>query len=460
MDEVRLINITIEIEEYDEMPHICDCGIHEKDTSGNDIPGPLCPGAPRPNLEPIVEPTVDPTMEPTLAPVAPKLVPKIKIINGKIQKVFEPEEPVPEPIVEPAPEPAPEPIVELAPEPVIEPIVELAPEPVAEPIVELAPEPVIEPIVEPVPEPVIEPIVELIVEPAPEPIVELAPEPVIELIVEPAPEPIVESPIEGGFVREPSVPLPLIVFIVPYREREQQKQFFKSHMALIMEDYKPTDYAIYFIHQNDTRGFNRGAMKNIGFLAMKAQYPNDYKNITFVFNDVDTMPFTKNFLDYNTVPGVVKHFYGYTYALGGIFSIKGADFERVNGFPNFWTWGYEDNLLNTRVLKANLSIDRSQFYPIMDKNMFQMKDGITRIVNRNEFDRFMQNTDEGFSSIHTLKYDIDEPSNTVIVNQFFTAIEETPDKNIVYDLRKGNRPFVPIMQPTGRRGRSRMGMHL
>jgi hypothetical protein len=39
------------------------------------------------------------------------------------------------------------------------------------------------------------------------------------------------------------------------------------------------------------------------------------------------MPFTKNFLQYDTSHGNVKHFYGFTFALGGIVSVKGADFD-------------------------------------------------------------------------------------------------------------------------------------
>ena len=131
---------------------------------------------------------------------------------------------------------------------------------------------------------------------------------------------------------------PKILFIVPYRDRKEHKQFFMKYMEFIMEDYKKEDYEIYFVHQCDKQPFNRGGMKNIGFLAMRNKYPDDYKNITFVFHDVDTLPYTKNLLPYETTKGNIKHFYGYQFALGGIFSIIGGDFEIVNGFPNMWGW--------------------------------------------------------------------------------------------------------------------------
>ena len=78
--------------------------------------------------------------------------------------------------------------------------------------------------------------------------------------------------------------VPKIIFIVPYRSRMQEANHFKIYMnRYIMEDYKEGDYQIFFVHQFDSRPFNRGAMKNIGFIAMKEKYPEDYKNITFVF---------------------------------------------------------------------------------------------------------------------------------------------------------------------------------
>ena len=61
------------------------------------------------------------------------------------------------------------------------------------------------------------------------------------------------------------VVVPKMIFIVPYRNREQHKTFFSKYMEFIMEDVSKDDYEIYFSHQCDKRNLNRGGMKNIGF---------------------------------------------------------------------------------------------------------------------------------------------------------------------------------------------------
>ena len=245
-------------------------------------------------------------------------------------------------------------------------------------------------------------------------------------------------------VNDTIVMIPKLVFIVPYRDREQQKAFFIRQMTYVLEDMNPTDYEIYFAHQCDTRDFNRGAMKNIGFIAIKDKYPNNYQEITFVFNDVDTMPYTKNFLNYDTVRGTVKHFYGYTYSLGGIVSIKGCDYEKTNGFPNLWAWGYEDNMFQQRVLACGLKIDRSQFYNIMDKNILQMKDGLDRVVNRNEYTRYLKNTTNGLKEITNISYQIVGKNDYINITTFEVGIENNKNKNETYDIRKGNIIFNKI----------------
>ena len=129
-------------------------------------------------------------------------------------------------------------------------------------------------------------------------------------------------------------------------------------------------------------------MKNIGFLEVKKLYPESYRDMTFVFNDVDTLPCRAGSVDYKTTHGTVKHFYGFTYALGGFFSITGGDFEKTNGSPNYWGWGFEDNAMNERVLSAGITIARDAFYPIGDMNVIHLSHGATRNISQNEINRY------------------------------------------------------------------------
>ena len=216
----------------------------------------------------------------------------------------------------------------------------------------------------------------------------------------------VHDPVESC-ANVPNVPnVPKVAFIIPYRDRVEHKEFFTVYMKHVLEDIPKTDYEIYFVEQKNTLPFNRGAMKNIGFLALKYKYPNDYKNITFVFNDVDTVPYSKNIIDYDTTPGIVKHFYGFKFALGGIFSIKGEDFERTNGFPNFWAWGGEDNYMQKRVEYTGLYIDRSIFFNILDKNILQLCDGVKRLICRKEAATVVNmTTSDGLVTIRNLNYE-------------------------------------------------------
>ena len=236
--------------------------------------------------------------------------------------------------------------------------------------------------------------------------------------------------------------IPKIVFIVPYRDRRQQRNFFVNQMKVVLEDIPKNDYNIYYIHQKDDRSFNRGAMRNIGYLVLKELYPNNYKDITIVFNDVDTMPYKKNFFDYFTSSGVVKHFYGFKYALGGIVSIKAGDFEKTKGYPNFWAWGFEDNCLQARVLNAGLKIDRSNFYPLADRNIIQIKDDIVKSVSRNEYDAFKSdNGTSGFHSIHNLEYTINNEDGMVDVTNFDSDTIDNKNTQSSYDTSTKKHPF-------------------
>ena len=252
--------------------------------------------------------------------------------------------------------------------------------------------------------------------------------------------------------------IPSVVFIIPYRNRHQHKIFFLTYLTSILPE--TLKYEIYFSHQCDIRSFNRGATKNIGFISVKNKYPNHYKNITFVFNDIDTIPFTYLF-DYQTIPGIVKHFYGFTYALGGIVSITGEDLEKTNGYPNFWGWGMEDNVLQKRCQKYNITIDRSHFYKIGNQNIIHLFDGVSRIINQKDpYRATHDNGIDGISTIHGLKYTIDHESDNSIDNlhlhsysnkehiffinikSFLTGVRFEHDNYHNYDLREPPRQIL------------------
>ena len=219
--------------------------------------------------------------------------------------------------------------------------------------------------------------------------------------------------------------IPKLIFIIPYRNREKEKTHFSIYMKYIMEDYDKNDYEIYYSHQTDNRPFNRGATKNIGFLAMKNKYPQDYKNITFVFNDIDTLPALKNTFNYITTTGTVKHFYGFHFALGGIFSITGSDFEKCNGFPNNWGWGLEDNAMYDRVLLHELKVDRSQFFVVNSKEVIQIYDTPHRLINNNEPNNYIsKNLRDNLNSIYELNYSIE--SNNIVQSE--ATLSETTNK--------------------------------
>ena len=335
---------------------------------------------------------------------------------------------------------------ELDEEPVEE---ELEEEPVEEEPAVIVEEPVViveEPVVI-VEEPVViveEPVV--IVE---EPVV-IVEEPVV--IVE-EPVVIVEEPVEEPSKEE----VPKCVFIIPYRDREEHRLIFMENMKTYLEANPQGQHKFLYIHQTDRRGFNRGAMKNIGFIVVKQMYPNDYQNITLVFNDVDSMPVKEAVIKYETCPGTIKHFYGFDYTLGGIVSVNAGDFEKVNGFPNFWSWGYEDNLLQIRANDAKLKIDRDTFFPINHPNIIRLSEPQTRIVNKSEFSRFERKTTEGIYSIRGLNYIVNNETGFVDVLSFDTHVAEQLIHRTEYDLRNGPAPFKNVIM--GRSRGATMGMH-
>lgn len=225
-------------------------------------------------------------------------------------------------------------------------------------------------------------------------------------------------------------------FIVPYRDRSHQLEVFINHMTKLMEG---ENYQILFIHQKDTRHFNRGAMKNIGFLYIKEKYPYSYKDKTIIFHDIDVLIAKKENADFNTTKNIVKHNFGFkptknVKALGGIVTIRAGDFEKTNGFLNLWTWGLEDNALLKRCMKEKIAIDYNSFNEIKCEEVIMFNSSKKTRITSNDysFKSFYGNTDKnyGFKTIQHLNYEFEhirENAYFVNVNNFNT-VGKYPDK--------------------------------
>tara|TARA_B110001450_G_scaffold255274_1_gene282420 strand:- start:1290 stop:2099 length:810 start_codon:yes stop_codon:yes gene_type:complete len=236
--------------------------------------------------------------------------------------------------------------------------------------------------------------------------------------------------------------IPKIIFIVPYRDRELHKKLFEKAMKHNLIDLE--SYKIYYIHQHDNRVFNRGAMKNIGFLIIKNLYPSNYKDITFVFHDIDVWGINKDIIKYDTNKNRVKHFYGFTYALGGIVSIKGCDFELSKGYPNYWGWGFEDNMFNDRCLDVGLEIDRNNFYNIQDKNIHHELDEIKKPYNKRNLSIYKFENSDTLFDIQDIEYNIQHNDifNMVNITNFKSYYHDTDYIHGIHDIRNGTKILI------------------
>jgi len=235
------------------------------------------------------------------------------------------------------------------------------------------------------------------------------------------------------------------LFIIPYRDRFAQRHVFTNHMTKILED---EEYEFIFVHQCDSRPFNRGALKNIGFLYAKATYPQEYKDMTFIFHDIDHVPAIKGQFDYETTKGTVKHYFGFKHVLGGMFAIKGSDFERTFGFPNLWGWGFEDNAIKKKWVSVGGKIDRSQWMNRNDKRVVELSHGVlfsmNKQVNPRNVDYYYREVREhGFHTLKNLQYkveSINDKSKMINVTSFSS---ETDAKDQIFHHGRPHMRYVP-----------------
>jgi hypothetical protein len=183
-------------------------------------------------------------------------------------------------------------------------------------------------------------------------------------------------------------------------------------------------------------------MKNIGFLHAKQKYEY-YEDIIFIFNDVDTLPHKKNLLDFNLEENEIKHYYGFYFTLGGIFAIKGKDFEKINGFPNFWGWGYEDNVILNRALENKININRLNFFEIGNHNILHLIDEFSKNISEKAKDDFANKSIvDGLNTLKNVSFNYNETTTMVDIN-IFSCSYDPRDTLINTSLFKNQNKRVP-----------------
>ncbi len=211
-------------------------------------------------------------------------------------------------------------------------------------------------------------------------------------------------------------------FIIPYRNRKEHLDEFIRRFTEMLKD-KDIDAQFYIIHQMSSSEFNRGAMKNIGFLEICKTRSDGL----FVFHDVDTYPTHWGSINYDTKLGEIRHPVGEkNHNLGTICCFWKNEFEKVNGFPNYWGWGIEDVTIFYRVKKQNIIIDESNSVDLNDSKKIYNPKHYKNI--KKEYEYANKNTE-----LHHIEMKTNNANNGLsnIVYEVLSSFELAPKFTII-----------------------------
>jgi hypothetical protein len=174
--------------------------------------------------------------------------------------------------------------------------------------------------------------------------------------------------------------------VVPYRDREKQLRQFLPHIR----DYfagRGIPYHIVIAEQAAGLPFNRGAIKNAGFLLggeseytcfhdvdylpLEADYSWSDAPAGLVWAGAESIPIKASGQTQYINPDMSKFF-------GGAVLMPNALFRQVDGYSNeYWGWGYEDTDLVSRFQAANIAClrRRGSFRPLRHDNEGYEADG-------------------------------------------------------------------------------------
>nr|WP_281414986.1 galactosyltransferase-related protein [Azospirillum picis] len=190
--------------------------------------------------------------------------------------------------------------------------------------------------------------------------------------------------------------------VVPYRDRaEHLRQFVPWLTAYFARLAVPLDYRVTVVEQDAGLPFNRGALKNAGFvlgaegsdytclhdvdyLPLDADYSWAAEPTPILWHGAENRPVAPGRSD-RTVTSNLES------TMGGVLLVPNGVFRQIDGYSNqYWGWGYEDFDFSLRIRARRLPTGRRKgtFRPLDHDN-----DGFTpeavptpiSLVNRRMF---------------------------------------------------------------------------
>jgi N-terminal region of glycosyl transferase group 7/N-terminal domain of galactosyltransferase len=266
-----------------------------------------------------------------------------------------------------------------------------------------------------------------------------------------------------------------LTIVVPYRGRESHlKTFVPTLRAYFARDKldREIPYRVLIVEQDNELPFNRGALKNIGYLL--GRNDGDYT----CFHDIDYLPVWADY-SWSDSPAVII-WYGaesrpialgrsnkivrnnLEFGLGGVVLMPNEMFARVNGFANcYWGWGYEDSDLKRRfeALGIATTLRRGTYLPLDHDNEGFNLDGSKSpiaLVNARLFEnRWLEKNqaiqEDGFQSV---RYEIvsrtNIPEGSVVERpacweKVTVRLRMTPRQEQLDAIE--NSPVLPDQQP-------------
>ena len=159
---------------------------------------------------------------------------------------------------------------------------------------------------------------------------------------------------------------PKTILIVPFRENKYQNR--AEQLQIFIQHYNAIGIPILIVTQSDDgRGFNRGALLNIGYdFLLRTGVIKERKVYNVIMHDVDLIfpvDFVEKYYGYKKdiihFGKNVKNYYDYPDFLGGAIQFSPYIYEKINGFPNhIYGWGGEDDALKVRIAEASSDNDK------------------------------------------------------------------------------------------------------